>query len=99
MDSLICDDEGPPKRRMFIYPDPPASTGETSGWNFVVEETDSTGAAVPVWDTWEQTFAEIVRYPPLYSLKALHWKWQPAGTPISLDEAARQVATFPTTRR
>ena len=87
MDSFVADVEGPPRRRMYIYRDPPiTSDGQTRGWSFVIEDQMADGDANPVWDTWEETFAEIARYPEVYSTENPVWRREADNEAMQLEQ-------------
>ena len=90
---FIADTEGPPKRRMYLFRDPaPTASHQTRGWCFVVEDILDDGGVTPVWDTWEELFAEIARYPAEYATGACVWRRQNGGEQVTLDDLSRQFA-------
>lgn len=63
------------RRRAFIYRDPEGGAeGTVRGWCFVVEKLDADGTPTPIWDTWEETFEEILRYPPGWLSGEMIWR-------------------------
>ena len=72
---------------MYLYRDPPAKDNvSVRGWSFVVGETDQEGICKPVFDTWEEKFFEIARYPERYTVENILWTDMESGEQLSLEE-------------
>lgn len=71
---FVAEQAGPPRRRYWIVRDGPATSNvQTRGWAFIYDEMGDDDWQ-PGWDTWEEFFFEILRYPPEYSTEALVWR-------------------------
>jgi len=74
----VAEYSGPPLRRLHIHEDKNGPYKEASnyrsGWEFVVEEANEKGEMQPLWDTWEEHYYEIIRYPEDYAPKGVIWK-------------------------
>ena len=82
---FVADSPGPPKRRLYIYQQPEEGPPNSiRGWGFVVEDIDENGQQHPLYDSWERTFEEILRYPPDYAPCDIQWRWAADGEPIDL---------------
>jgi hypothetical protein len=80
---------GPPKRKLYLWQEQPATEGASqaidSGWGFAVCEFDAQGDEQPLWDTWEATFAEILRHPPAYAPPQIDWRRSDSGEVVDLN--------------
>ena len=86
-DTFIAEDDGPPGRRFWIYRDPCDGRNDTvRGWNFVFAEVGPDGAWQVGWDTWEQWFFEILRYPTEYASKHTVWRRESSGEVVNLQD-------------
>ena len=75
MDSFFAEIPGSPARRLYLYRDDAGGeAGTVRGWNFVVDQFDQAGKPSPLWDTWAETFAEILMYPPEYANEPINWR-------------------------
>jgi hypothetical protein len=84
-DTFVAEQLGPPHRRYWIVRDPPVTSNtQTRGWAFVYDEMDSDGQWQPGWDTWEEWFFEILRYPEEHSSEALAWRRKASGEVVDL---------------
>ncbi|WP_133162155.1 hypothetical protein [Hyphococcus luteus] len=79
---------GPPKRYLYLTKELPipndAPPEMVSGWVFVVDEEDKNGEIQPLWDTWEETYREIIRYPEVYAPKDITWVNDDTGEPVDI---------------
>ena len=66
-----------PRRRLRI-----ASSAQ--GWMFFVFDVDSAGAEHLSFDTWEDTWDEIVRYPEGHAPKAIVWRDERGGAIVDI---------------
>lgn len=73
-----ADSKGRPKRKLYIWQDPPREADDApnvvSGWGFSVSKFDEADQEQPLWDTWEATFEEILRYSPQYAPRDITWR-------------------------
>jgi hypothetical protein len=89
-DVFVAEDDGPPKRRFWIVRDPENRRNDTvRGWAFTDDEVSSDGSWKVGWDTWEEWFFEILRYPPAHSSRPMVWRRESDGETVDL--AALQV--------
>lgn len=69
--------KGPPKRKLFLWKERPIPNNAppeiVSGWGFSVSSFDKNDEELPLWDTWEATYEEIIRYPSEYAPKDIEW--------------------------
>src|ERR1700748_2465145 len=73
-DVFVAEDDGPPTRRFWIARDRSSNRNNVvRGWSFIFDELVD-GDWRPGWDTWEEHFCEILRYPPEYQSKPLIWR-------------------------
>jgi hypothetical protein len=80
-----AEDVGPPRRRFWICRDPICdSPSSVRGWSFIYDEQDGVGEWQVGWDTWEEWFFEILRYPAEYSSHTLVWRREGAAEIIDL---------------
>jgi hypothetical protein len=80
-----ADSEGPPKRKLYVWQEKPGATPEVvGGWAFSVSRFDSADQELPLWDTWEATFSEILRYPPEYAPRDITWRRTGDGEAVDL---------------
>jgi len=83
---FVAHDEGPPKRSFWICRDPEHGPRDAvRGWSFVYDEATGDGNWEPGWDTWEQWFFEILRYPPEYAAHSLVWRREGDGQVVDLQ--------------
>lgn len=79
---------GPPRRRLYLWRDeeipPGAPVNTVRGWGFAVSEFDSEGLEYPVFDTWEETLSEILRYPPIYGPGSI-WRRSDTGEAVDIS--------------
>lgn len=74
----------------YLYRDPPAEDNiSVRGWCFVVEERSSIGEYEPVFDTWEETAEEILRYLPVYIPAGSRWVAIDTGAQVDVFEAVK----------
>jgi len=93
LNAFEADSEGPPKRKLYVWQDGPEQTriaNLVSGWGFSVSSFDENGTEQPLWDTWERTFEEILRYPPEYAPRDIVWTRIDTGEVVNLYEMARE---------
>jgi hypothetical protein len=57
---------------------------QTRGWSFAYDEMGEDGQWKPGWDTWEEWFFEILRYPAEYALAPLVWRRGDTGELVDL---------------
>jgi hypothetical protein len=82
---FVAELDGPPRRRLWIARDAPVSAaGQTRGWSFIVDELLASGEWLPLRDTWEEWFFEILRYPPEYAGAALVWRREATGETVDM---------------
>jgi hypothetical protein len=83
---------GPPRRKMYIWRDEEipadAPPNTVRGWGFAVSFYDDSGAEQPLFDSWEETLEEILRYPPLYGPSDLVWRRANTGEEVDLRKLA-----------
>jgi hypothetical protein len=85
-DVFIAEDAGPPRRRFWIARDAWSDLNDVvRGWSFVYDEFVE-GDWVVGWDTWEERFFEIIRYPPEYQSQPLIWRREADGTVVDLNK-------------
>lgn len=83
---FVAEDAGPPRRRFWLY-----RTGidkpkvPERGWAFVYDEANTEADWRVGWDTWEEWFFEIVRYPPKYTSRPLLWRRESNNEVVSLE--------------
>ena len=86
--AFVADSEGSPRRRLYIKQERPVTPtdlpGTVSGWLFVISDVDAAGEESPHWDTWEETFEEILRYPPEYAPRSIVWRRSLTGEVVDL---------------
>jgi len=78
---------------MYIYRDPAEAPIEFAGrddvirgWCFVVEDVTEEGTFSPVWDTWEETFERISRYPADYHDGPIEWRERKTGVVVDIEQ-------------
>jgi hypothetical protein len=83
-DVFTAEDPGPPSRRFWIARDRPARPGTVRGWSFTFDEVAADGSVRPGWDSWEEHYFEILRYPPQYVSGPLVWRRVATGEVVDL---------------
>ncbi|MEO0817074.1 MAG: hypothetical protein AAFX86_07170 [Pseudomonadota bacterium] len=64
---------------------PPGSPPHmVSGWEIVIDQKDKHGSWEPLWDTWEETFARALLYPPEYLSGHPQWFDREINEPADL---------------
>jgi hypothetical protein len=87
LDTFVAEQIGPPRRRYWIARDPDPADGPPNsvrGWAFIYDELGPDGQWTPGWDTWEESFCEILRYPPEYATEPLLWRRESTGDAVDL---------------
>jgi hypothetical protein len=85
-DIFVAEGEGPPERRFWITRDPYDGRNDTvRGWSFGFAELSSEGVWNPGFDTWEEWFFEILRYPPVHCSEELIWRRNDDGSVVDLQ--------------
>jgi len=77
---------GPPKRKLYIWQEQPGD-----GWGFSVSSFDQNDDEQPYWDAWEETYPEILRYPPDYAPMDIVWR-DPVGRVVDIYKLNPLVA-------
>ena len=75
--TFVADWPGPPRRRFRLW-------GESSGWGFAIDEVDTSGAARPLGDYWEEQFSEILRYADRDAPLGLVWRHDRTGEVVDI---------------
>ena len=57
-----------------------------TGWRFYVEKVVEKGANEPLWDTWEEHFSDIMRYPILYTSRQCEWTDVSTGKTVDIKK-------------
>lgn len=84
-DTFVADEATAGRRRFWIGSDPlEGPTSGVRGWSFIVEEAGPDGQWLPIWDTWEEWFFEIIRYPAEYARGELTWRRESTGEVVDL---------------
>jgi uncharacterized protein (DUF433 family) len=73
----VADVGGAPRRRMRIW-------SEESGWMFLVEEISENGVEHPAFDTWEESWEEILRYPEAHAARDAIWREERSGKVVDI---------------
>ncbi|WP_375205400.1 hypothetical protein [Hyphococcus sp.] len=86
--AFVAEWEGPPRRRLYLCQDLPlpndAPPEMISGWTFQFDVQNEDGEWRPGWDTWEETYSEIIMYPPAYAPKDIEWFDVDSGKPVDI---------------
>lgn len=88
-DAFVAEVLRPSHRRLYVYRD--GYVGDSTalrGWNFVVEALADDGSVAPIFDTWEETFLEILRYPGEYASEAPLWRRPHNAELVVLEDLA-----------
>jgi hypothetical protein len=89
--TFVAEHVGPPRRRYWIARDPPATANDqTRGWSFVYDEMQPDGTWAPRFDTREEWFFEILRYPPEYAQGPLTWRRLSDNEAVDLSALQRR---------
>lgn len=86
--SFVADWLGPPRRRFYLWQDPPIPNDAPkyirSGWGFAVSQFDTEGREQPFLDFWEETYREILMYPPEYAPREIEWHDEFSGKVVDI---------------
>jgi hypothetical protein len=84
---FVATDDGPPKRRFWIYHDGPSIAEKiVRGWRFVFDEEAEDGSWEPGHNPGEEWFFEIMRYPQIYASRPLVWRRECDNEIVVLEE-------------
>lgn len=89
MEAFIANWEGPPRRELHIWTEAALGANELHGWCFAVAEADESGTLQPLYDSWEATFEEILRYPEVYAPRGITWRREDTGDVIDIYNLQR----------
>ena len=79
---------------MFIYREPVLDQPDL-GWMIVVEEIGPNGEGKCIFDTFELTFSDILRYPVDWATGPITWVRKDTGEPVDLEDFRSELV--PTT--
>jgi hypothetical protein len=82
---------GAPRRRIFIYSEPLLDRPDL-GWMIVVEEIGPSGAGQCIFDTFELTFSNILRYPEDWATGPITWVREDTGEPVDIEDFRSELA-------
>jgi hypothetical protein len=74
---------------LHIWTEGQCGSNELHGWCFAVEEAEDADVMRPLFDSWAQTFEEIVRYPDNYAPREIVWRRVDTGEVVDIYSLQR----------
>jgi hypothetical protein len=84
-DSFEGEVRTPRRQNLYLYPDGPIGDADR-GWRLIVEDVDAGGQVIGSRDFYDETFLQILLYPPEYAAGPISWRWKATGEAVDLEE-------------